>query len=152
VSPMRGFATGANADRLQTSRVVAHLCCPHGCRSPTTIDVPTKAQMPTLTHRLSPMGVPEPSRRGAAARLPGARNLRGATCASAVEGAARSSGGATSGELGLSSALGVWTGWSTILPRPESTTFPATGMWRSRGHGVGGQEPPRAQPRRPEHH
>jgi hypothetical protein len=52
-SPMRGMATSTNADRLQTSRAVAHLCRLRVHRSPTTIDTPMEAQMRTPTHRLS---------------------------------------------------------------------------------------------------
>jgi hypothetical protein len=51
--PRGRTATGASADRLQSSRVVAHLRRPHARRSPTTIDAPMKARMPTPTHHLS---------------------------------------------------------------------------------------------------
>jgi hypothetical protein len=50
----------------------------------------------------------------AAARLLGARNLRGATSAPAVEGAARGYGSAASRKLRLTPALGARAGWSAI--------------------------------------
>jgi hypothetical protein len=92
------------------------------------------------------VGVPEPGRCGhAAAWLPGARNLRGAACAGAVEGAARGCGSTASGKLCLAPALEARAGWSAILPRPESSSSSAVGTrgW-SRRCGVGGQEPSRA--------
>jgi hypothetical protein len=54
--PRGRTATGASADQLQSSRVVAHLRSPRACRSPTTIDTPMKARMPTPTHHLSSCG------------------------------------------------------------------------------------------------
>jgi hypothetical protein len=57
-SPAKRTATSANAGRLQTSRVVAHLRRPHARRSPTTIDAPTEVQMLTPTRRRSFDGRP----------------------------------------------------------------------------------------------
>jgi hypothetical protein len=65
----------------------------------------------------------------------------------AAEGAARSCGSTTSGELCLAPALGARAGWSAIHPRPESASFPAP--WArggSQSRGIGGQESARAQP------
>jgi hypothetical protein len=87
------------------------------------------------------------------ARLLGGGDLRGATCAPAAEGAARGGGGTTSRELSFVPALGVRAGRSTVRTWPEPTSLSASGEWgRGRRCSVNGQEPPRAQVRRTEHH
>jgi hypothetical protein len=93
-------------------------------------------------------GVPESYCCGHAdARLPGARDLRGATSAPAAEGAARSCGGTASRELRLTPALGARAGWSAVNPQPESASFPApSARGQSRSLGIGSQESSRAQP------
>jgi hypothetical protein len=58
VSLARRTTTGANADQLQISRVVAHLRRPRAHQSPTTIDAPMEAQMPTPMHHHSSGGRP----------------------------------------------------------------------------------------------
>jgi hypothetical protein len=57
-NPARRIATGANADRLQISRVVMRLHHRHARRTPTTIDAPMEAQMPTSMHCHSSGGRP----------------------------------------------------------------------------------------------
>jgi hypothetical protein len=154
VSPMRRTATGENTGRLRTSRVVAHLRRSRTCRRPTTIDAPRRRECQRRRTTALSTGVPELSHCGhATARLPGARNLRGAMCAGAVKGAARGCRSTASGKLRLTRTLGARAGRSAVRPRPESTTSSAIGTrGRSRSRGIGGQEPTRAPLRRPTHH
>jgi hypothetical protein len=50
-------------------------------------------------------------------------------------------GGATSGELRLAPVLGARAGWSTIRPRPEFASFPASrARGGSRSRDICGQE------------
>jgi hypothetical protein len=95
-----------------------------------------------------PVGVPEPRRCGhAAAQLPGAYNLRGATSAPAVEGATQGCGSTASGKLCLATALRAWASWSAICPRFESSSSSVTGTrGGSHGRGIGSPESTRAQP------
>jgi hypothetical protein len=132
----------------------AHLLRQHTGQRSTTTDAPTRARTPTLTLCHFSAGVSEHCRRGhAAARLPGACNLRGAAGAPTAEGAARGSSSAASEELHLAPELGAQAGWSAIRPRPESASFPASRARRgSQSRGIGGQESAWAQPRRSEHH
>jgi hypothetical protein len=62
----------------------------------------------------------------AAARLPRARDLRGAMGARTAEGFARGDSSTTSEELGLVPELGARAGFSTICAQPESASFPAS--------------------------
>jgi hypothetical protein len=156
VSPATGMETGSSVVRLQTSRTAVHLRhqCTH--RSLTTINAPMDARTPT----------PTPTHRHFSGRRPKtlllrpcccaavrSLQLRGATSVPAVEGDSRGCGSAASGKLCLALALGARAGWNAIYLRPESPSFPATGMrGRSRSRDIGGQEWSRAQPRRPEHH
>jgi hypothetical protein len=145
-SPVRAMATGASADRLQTSH------CRCVCRSPTTSDAPpearTSTRMPKLTLRHFSAGRLRTLPLGpcccVAAR---SLNLRAATGAPTAEGAVRSCGRTANGELRLAPALGARAGCSAICPRPEPASFPAPGArGGSRGHSIGGQVSSRAQP------
>jgi hypothetical protein len=83
----------------------------------------------------------------AVAQLPGARNLQGATCAGAVEGATRGCGSTASGKLRLAPALEAWAGWSAVRPRPESTSSSTTGT-RGRSRAVASAVKSRLGPHR----
>jgi hypothetical protein len=153
--PVQGEPGEGNGDRCERRLVVDQ---PQG-RAPTP---PARARarqqstrqrkckrQPRRRHTATlPAGVPEPRRCGhAAARLPGACNLRGATSAPAVEGATRGCGSTASGKLCLAIALEAWASWSAICPRSESSSSSVTGTrGGSHDRGIGSPESTRAQP------
>jgi hypothetical protein len=73
--------------------------------------------------------------------------------APATEGAARGSGGATSGELSLVPVLGARVGRSAFRTRSEPTSLSTSEpLGGGRSRCIDGQELSQAQPRRAEHH
>jgi hypothetical protein len=153
VSPTGRTTTGVSTGRLQTSHVVVHLRHPRARRSPTTIDAPMKAQMPTPMLHHSSGGHPRtwPRRPCCCAAVRSPQPPWSGTCGS--EGTARGCGSSASGKLRLAPALKARAGWSAICPRPEPASSSATGTrGRSQGCGVSSPESSRAPPRRPAHH